>query len=329
MKKKFICNRVTQNPSNRITVPKLSRIFHSSPSGIYALLILMISMFLFSCEDREPVVEEPDKTVLTDGKSLSEMTNSELKEYFESLDLSDRKPNYTRTWTDTLSPEEFARFQNKISVRSGYDCGINIKLNIDGTSSTTDVTVYEAGTITEVASETNMEDGDDFDVTINGDTDYDIVIEDYPNTYFGSLEVDPDWGGKTVIPLDYQAPTTYDDYNFECPAPTDGTCDAYVSVYKHSGDANEYRLVVVPDSGIPDVVDGLTGNPAQEKDFHIDESRTYDFYIYSPEGGMSETFDVKIIRADGIAHGYNFFGEDMSDETDIPVTTGFDYFECP
>lgn len=310
----------------------LSQKISSSHSGIYALLIVMMSMFLFSCED-QPVSLEDDQITQQENNGLSKMTKADKLKYFGVSDLSQLEPGYTYTWMDTLNAEDRTQTQPKISLRSSYTCGINVEMYFSGTGDTAKVTVYEANTMTVVHGPVLMTTGDNFDMTISGAKDYDFKVEPLKNpinSMYGNLIVDPDWGGKTIYYLSGSGPYLFEDFHFECPEPTDGTCDAYVSVYQYSGSASTYTLRVDPDVGPTFKVSGITGNPNDEKSFTIDEDRTYKFEITAVGGGSSESFGVQIIRPDQIAHNKSFYGVDMTvPDPYVLVFDQFDYFDCP
>lgn len=173
---------------------------------------------------------------------------------------------------------------------------------------------------------------DDFAMTISGAKDYDFKLEPIDNptsSTWGTLSVDPDWGGKTIYYFSGVGPHLFEDYHFECPAATNGTCDAYVSVDQYSGAASGYVLDVDPTGHTPFQVSPITGNPSNEVAFGIDESWTYDFDIETVGGSTSESFSVEIIRPDGIAHVRSFYGYDMTGDPPTYLFDTFDYFECP
>ncbi|WP_236981135.1 hypothetical protein, partial [Membranihabitans maritimus] len=157
-----------------------SRILPGSPSGMYALLILMMSMFLFSCEEKEPVVEEPAPSELSDTKKFSEMTEAELIEYFENVDVSDLKVNHDDFKVEKLTPEEFSQVR-RITTRSTYDCDMDVTIHLDSPADDADVTVFIAGTMTVHRAKETIDDGNGFTMTINGGEDYDFKIEDPDN----------------------------------------------------------------------------------------------------------------------------------------------------
>lgn len=295
----------------------------------------MAALLVFtSCEEEKPAVEKADQTSLLSGKELMAMTPEEQAEYFAKIDVSQLKPGYTKTWTDTLSADEFAKYRSIISLRASEKCGVVVTAYIyPGGPDSADVTVYEAGTSTVYRAKERLADGDDFWMEIDGADEYDFVTA-HPNNPSGSisgyLEIDPDWGGKTLAFFSDNGSHTYPNYNFVCPPESmDGTCDAYISVFHKSGTATNYNVIATHSgSPIPILIDQITGNPTQSKSFTCDENEIYNFFIYS-NGGANESFDVSIIRPDGIAHGYNLYNRDMSNQTVNTITLDFDYFECP
>jgi len=299
---------------------------------MYALLIAIMSMFLFSCED-QPVSLENDQITQQENNDLSKMTKADKLKYFGVSDLSQLEAGYTYTWMDTLNAEERIKTRPEISLRSNYDCGINVKMYFSGSGDTANVTVYEANNPLIVHGPVLMADGDNFDMTISGSKDYDFKVEPLKNpinSMYGNLIVNPDWGGKSIYYLSGSGPFLFEDYHFECPEPTDGTCDAYVAVYQLSGVATEYSLKITPDVGTSFDVYPISGD-GSELDFEIDEDRTYKFEITAVGGGSSESFGVQIIRPDDVAHNKSFYSVDMSvPDTYVTVLpAGFDYFECP
>lgn len=299
--------------------------------------MLMAVLLVFTgCEEESPVLEQSEPTELLSGKELQTMTQEELADYFEIIDLTQIQPGYIETWTDTLSAEEFAKYKSVISLRSSEKCGVVVTPYIDpGGPDSAYVTIFEAGTSNVYRAKEKFADGDDFWMEIDGADFYDFVTE-HPTNPTGSidgyLEIDPDWGGKTLAFFSGNGPHTYSDYNFECPPDSpDGTCDAYLEVRQLAGSATDYTIIVDPSVGSDIIRSGFTGDPDEKKSFTCDENLTYNFKVSSNSGGISESFIVSIIRPDGIAHSYNMFGVDMSNSTSSPVqvTNDFDFFECP
>lgn len=307
-------------------ISKLSRILYSSHSGIYALLILMMSMFLFSCEDQ---LLDPEYD------NLSEMTSAEKLKFFGVTDLSQLKPGYTYTWIDTLDREEAKVVrQNLISTRSSYDCGINVMVSLSQSTDTVTVNVYEANTSVKVHGPVIMTDGDDFDMEINGSKDYDFEVIPFDinmDRTFASLIVNPDWGSKWVFGFPNYGPILIEDYHFDCPEPTDGTCDAAVAVYQLSGTAETYTLKIIPDVGDSFLKHNIPGDGSANIKYLIDQDRTYAFEITTKNGSSSESFTVQIIRPDNVAYNKTFYGADMSARPSpfLLVFDQFDYFRCP
>lgn len=261
------------------------------------------------------------------------MTGADKLKYFGVSDLSQLKPGYTYTWIDTLNAEERMEIRPEISLRSSYNCGVNVEMYFSGSGDTATVTAYEANTNTIVHGPVDMAHGDNFDMTINGSKDYDFKVEPFEdpiNSMFGNFIVDPDWGGKSIYSFSGSGSYLFEDYQFEGPAPTDGTCDAYVAVYHLSGIATKYTLKVIPDVGIPFEVGPILGDDS-EVDFEIDEDRTYEFEIKAEDGGTSESFSIQIIRPDNVAHHKSFYGVDMSVPNPYLIVFSyvFDYFDCP
>lgn len=295
--------------------------------------MLIGGLFLITgCETEEPVGVKSEHTEALNTPDFASMTLEELSEYFLDMDRSQMKPMYTKTWIDTLTAEEASRHRNMISVRGSYNCGVVVKLRIYAPADSADVTVYEAGTTNVYRATERLGDGESFWMEINGDDYYDFVVEK-PGDPTGSIqvyfEVDPDWGGPSTTLFSGNGPHIFYDYNFACPEPTDGTCNAYISVYKQSGTASSYNVIAITDQMEIIPINGISGNPSDDVPFLCNEDRTYDFYIYALNGSSNETFNVGIIRPDDVMHGYSFRNVDMTNNTVIPVTTGFDYFECP
>lgn len=299
--------------------------------------MLMAVLLVFTgCEEESPVLEQSEPTELLSGKELQTMTQEELADYFEIIDLTQIQPGYIETWTDTLSAEEFAKYKSVISLRSSEKCGVVVTPYIDpGGPDSAYVTIFEAGTSNVYRAKEKFADGDDFWMEIDGADFYDFVTE-HPTNPTGSidgyLEIDPDWGGKTLAFFSGSGPHTYSDYNFECPPDSpDGTCDAYLEVRRLAGSATDYTIEVHPDVDNEFDVGTFTGSPSQSIPFTCDQAQTYEFKVKSSSGGASESLVVSIIRPDGIAHSYNMFGVDLSNSTSSPVpfTNDFDFFDCP
>lgn len=323
----------SQGVQLKFTLPNLSRILPNKTTSIYALLIVVVSMFLSSCED-QPLNPQKDQHITQANIDLNQLTKVEKLKYFGVTDLSQLRPGYTYTWIDTLDTHgaDFIR-QNKIATRSSFNCGINVKVSLSQPTDTVTVNVYEANTTMKIHGPVVMSDGDDFDMDINGSKDYDFEVIPFDinmDRTFASLLVNPDWGSKSFYGFPYYGPILIEDYHFDCPAPTDGTCDAYVAVNHLSGIATKYTLKVIPDVGIPFEVGPILGDDS-EVDFEIDEDRTYEFEIKAEDGGTSESFSIQIIRPDNVAHHKSFYGVDMS----VPnpylnvFSYVFDYFDCP
>src|SRR5690606_36460040 len=300
----------------------------------YILPIVLISILWYSCDEETPLTgqQNSDETSLNDGNKLLDMTEADLMKYYGVKDVSQLVPGYTYSFIDTLDTEELKRIRRKLSVRSSEDCGINVELLISGPADTARVTVYEANTSTVVHGPVLMVDSDDFNMTINGAEYYDFEIEPIDNptgSSMGNLVVDPDWGGKTIFSFSAPGIDFNEDYHFECPEATDGTCDAYASVKKHAGSVAKYSLGVDPDQGTYFPVNGIPDIPFDETPFAIDETWAYDFSIRANMAGSSESFSVQIIRPDGIAHNKSFYGIDMSSPHFETLFEDFNYFDCP
>lgn len=294
---------------------------------------MISSVLIFtSCEQKEPVLEEIVENELF-FPDFTLMSQNELIAYFENVDLSSLRPAYAKTWTDTLNAEEFLESRKSVPTRSSYDCEIFLKPYLNPPLDSIDITVYLANTTTVYRDKERVGDRQVVPMMINGADYYDFKLQhpdDSTGNISGYLEIDPVWGGISIyfFPI-WPGPHTFIDYNFECLEPTNGICDAYVNVYKRSGSASEYGILIF-ENGIPLMtISGLTGDISQRLPFTCDETKSYDFYVYCENGSASETFDVNIIRPDYVSHAYNMINMDMSDRSYKFVIGNFDYFKCP
>jgi len=265
---------------------------------------------------------------MSGGKIFTEMTPEEKQVYVESLNFREGESNYIKTWIDSSAHAPGVR-QNRLALRSSYNCGINVELSIYGPADTARVTVYEANTSTVVHGPVLMVDNDDFNMTINGARDYDFELEPIDNptsSTGGSLTIDPDWGSKSIYFFHGPGIELYEDYHFECPAPSpDGKCDAEVAIEKYGGDATSYYVEFDDGSPNPPGVT-VSGVWNDFKSIEIDETKTYDIIITpQPPSVVYEDYRVYIVRPDQISHFYYMFH--------LGNTTGnindFNYLECP
>ncbi len=256
------------------------------------------------------------------------MTPSEKRAYVKTLNFQEGESNYIKTWVDS-SYDAPPTDQKRIKLRSSYSCGINVKLYIHGPADTARVTVYKANTSTIVHGPVLMTGYDDFDMTIDGDTDYDFKLEPIDNpssSTSGNFIVDPDWGSKTVYYFSGAGPHLFEDFNFECPTPSpDGTSEAAVAIDKYSGSATKYKVNFDDGSNqfTVDVSGDLTYKP-----FTIDETKTYNVTIdaFGDNSGNYEDYTVQIARPDQIVHVYYMYHPDT---TAGIIKDNITYFECP
>lgn len=138
-------------------------------------LMLMAALLVFtSCEEENKIVDLPE--TLGSTTDLVDMTEEEMREYFKNVNINEFKSDFDKLTIDTLFIKKISQ-HNTISVRSSFNCVVNVKLSISGPSNTADIAVYEAGTSTLVYGPVSMTHGDDFDMTINGATYYDFKVE--------------------------------------------------------------------------------------------------------------------------------------------------------
>lgn len=288
----------------------------------------MVCIMLLSCEEENPIQTKQNNMIELEGKDFTEMTQEEKQAYVESLNFREGESNYIMTWVDSTAHLPTSRHK-RLTLRSAYNCGINVELLIDGPADTARVTVYEANTTTVVHGPVLMVDNDDFNMTINGSEYYDfelVPIDNPTSSTMGNLIVDPDWGGKTVYFFSGPGTNLYQDYQFECPAPSpDGKCDAEVAIEKYGGDAMAYDVEF--DDGATQNTVRVSGIWNDFKSIEIDETKTYDITI-TPVGsgsGVYEDYRVNIVRPDQISHFYYMYhpGNTTGNVNDI------NYLECP
>lgn len=267
---------------------------------------------------------------MSGGKIFTEMTQEEKQAYVESLNFREGESNYIMTWVDSSVRKPIDR-QNRITVRSSYNCGINVELLIRGPADTARVTVYEANTSTILYGPVLMVDNDDFNMTINGAEYYDFELEPIDNptsSTRGNLVVDPDWGGKTIYSFSGPGTNLYQDFQFECPAPSpDGKCDAEVAITKYGGDATKYIVTFDDGTGGPHPFVEVSGVWNDFEPIEIDETKTYDIKIEAvgSGSGVYEDYRFNIVRPDQISHFYYMYhlGNTTGNINDI------NYLECP
>ena len=296
--------------------------------------MMMVLLVFTSCEEEEPVYEKPEESVLTELKDFRNMTDEEALDYFKNLGIDKMESNYESFRIDSL-PLKSGRLNNVISVRSGYDCDVNVELSIGGPSNTAIVTVYDAGTSTIVEGPENMTNGDDFDMTINGADNYDFKIEPTGSPGSGTsgqLVIDPYYGGKTIAPFTGAGPHYVYNYNYQCPQPTDGTCDVELDITKLAGSATKYQVAVIPsDFSLPfpyagNVLPGTFGSESVQ--MHIDDSKIYNIAVKPNPGSTYERFSVRITTP-YLAYSYTFTLDTTDPNEEQALISNFDYFDCP
>uniref|UniRef100_UPI001F30F5B8 hypothetical protein n=1 Tax=Membranihabitans maritimus TaxID=2904244 RepID=UPI001F30F5B8 len=165
-------------------------------------------------------------------------------------------------------------------------------------------------------------------MTINGGEDYDFKIEDPDNpsaSISGYIELEPHWGSDDLEFFSGTGPHLVEDYNFECPAPTDGTCEAAANIRQLSGTATSYTVVVLIGSSFHALLTGFTGNPSQYKYYDIDETESYTFVSQADNGG-SEDYSLRIVRPDATALSYYYYDRAPEEQSQTPAISSFD---CP
>ncbi len=326
---------IIQKQSNR-SLSKKPNLYFAPPLKIrnkiffsfwkYTLAVMMIC-YLYSCEKGNPIHPEQERIAMSGGKIFTEMTPEEKQVYVESLNFREGESNYIKTWIDSSAHAPGVR-QNRLALRSSYNCGINVELSIYGPADTARVTVYEANTSTVVHGPVLMVDNDDFNMTISGAEYYDFKIEPIDNptgSTMGNLIVDPDWGGKTIYSFSGPGIDFNEDFHFECPAPEpDGTCYAEVAIEKYAGDADSYQIEF--DDGTTKSYVTVSGVWNDFEPIEIDEQMTYDIKITpQPPSAVYEDYRFNILRPDQISHFYYMYhlGNTTGNINDI------NYLECP
>ncbi len=295
----------------------------------YGLPVILISMLWYSCDEETPLHPEQDSITVLAGKDFSEMTQEEKQAYVQSLNFGEGESNYLRTWVDSTAHSPTSR-QKRITVRSPYNCGINVELSIYGPADTARVIVYEANTATVVHGPVLMVDNDDFNMTISGAKDYDFTVEPIDNPTFstgGSLTIDPDWGGKSLYFFHGAGVELFEDFHFECPAPNpDGKCDAEVAIEKYGGNATSYD-VEFDDGVAPPRTINVSGVWNDFKSIEIDKTMTYDITItpVNSGSGVYEDYRFNIVRPDQISHFYYMYHEGGTEG----YVNDISYFDCP
>src|SRR5690606_2351321 len=165
-------------------------------------------------------------------------------------------------------------------------------------------------------------------MTIDGGDFYDFKIENPNNptgSISGSIELEPHWGVDDLEFFSGSGPHYVEDYNFECPAPTNGTCQASANIRQISGTATDYTVVVLENGSFSDVLVGFTGNPSQYKYYDIDETESYTF-ISQADNGSSEDYSLRIVRPDATTLSYYYYGRSPLDGATTPAISSFN---CP
>jgi len=88
----------------KFTLPNLSRILPKKPTSIYALVILMISMFLFSCEVENISTDQNDTRI-----------EIPMKEDYLSFSSYDQFSKFLQSPDDFMTPESFLSLSSHLS----------------------------------------------------------------------------------------------------------------------------------------------------------------------------------------------------------------------
>jgi len=319
------CERKNFLIAGRI-LPNFSRKLRSNSIGMYALLMAMMSLFLFSCDDPGQTMD--DMAVSDEWKSmpdLSTLSKEELVEYFEEYKFGERgSPPVSIEITDV----EGLPATPKIKTRNSAKCDVEITL-IGGPPSSTDsaiVEIYENDLLidsytlyNEVKILVEIDDANEYKYKV-------IPLGDTSNPYL-TLRVGLKYGTKWIYTGITDVFTTYVE-TYTCPESTGGMCDIEWEIIRHSGTATSYHILLLPEDGpLYELVTGnfLLGDPPLPRT--VNSNFSYTLYITPTGGGPNEFFTFRTTTPYlNVSMNFNL---DMTDPNNRAVVPNFDYYDCP
>src|SRR5690625_588222 len=307
-------------------LPNFFRKLRSSSIGMYALLMAMMSLFLFSCDDPEPAMD--DMVVSDEWRSmpdLSTLSKEELVEYFKEYKFGERgSPPMSIEITDV----EGLPATPKIKTRNSLKCDVEITLTSRSSSSTDSATleIYENDILVDSYK---MHHTPKFLWEIDDANEYKykiIPLGDTSNTelYF---QVGLKYGSVWVYNI-YGTYTTQP-FNYTCPEPTGGICEVEWTITQYAGSATHYDVIFWPTSGPFTNYEGGTLYPGTPLTKTINSNFSYDLLIV-PQGSSSSREFFRFMTSTPYLNVGIMFDLDMTDpnqqQGEYP---NFDYFDCP
>ncbi|MBY5956956.1 hypothetical protein KUV50_02335 [Membranicola marinus] len=263
----------------RFVLPNLPRILPKKPTSIYPLLILMMSMLLFSCEDQEPVIQ--------DSKTHIFETVDEILEYHSTL-----KDGFEENYID-VKIEDIKEGDRDIrpSLRSSLSCDLEVSFYRDANSSTDSATV-EIYKNSSPWKSYDMEDKQKITVVIDDADSYQYKVTPLGDTsnVDMSLKAGLKFGTKTIFPgiIGSYISTSR---TYTCPTPTGGICEINICTDKIWGNATGY-LVFVRENGT--LIDYYPIDNGKCKTISIDENNNYKFDIAPIGNGTNERYTLRL-----------------------------------
>ena len=305
-------------------LPNFFRKLYNNSFGMYALLMAMMSLFLISCDDPEPTMD--DMAVSDEWRSmpdLSTLSKEELVEYFKEYKFGERgSPPMSIEITDMQGLPATP----KIKTRNSLKCDVEITLTSRPSSSTdsANLEIYENDILVDSYKMYHtpkflweIDDANEYKYKI-------IPLGDTSHAEF-DLKAGLKYGTKTIYPGITGIFTTYPE-TYTCPEPTFGNCEIELCTRKLGGDATGYTIVIF-ENDIPLGVKNTAASSSYSCDsLMIDDSNTYRFLIFVDDSGPNEGFNFSV-STPYLNYGYTFMlnsGTPSYGEVD-----NFTYFDCP
>src|SRR5690625_1126184 len=318
------CKRKNFLIAGRI-LPNFFRKLYSSSTGMHALLMAMMSLFLFSCDDPGQTMD--DITVSDEWRSmpdLNTLSKEELVEYFKEYKFGERgSPPMSIEITDV----EGLPATPKIKTRNSAKCDLEITL-LGGPPSSTDSATLELYENDILMDSYTLYDKVKIFVEIDDANEYKykiIPLGDVSNPKF-YFQVGLKYGSLWVYNIDGEYTTQ--PFNYTCPEPTGGMCEVEWTITKYAGSATHYEVYMIPTDNYYPAMKFDTLYPGVPVSLTRDSNRDYNILIYPSPGSSLEFF--RFMTSTPYLNVALMFDLDMTDPNQQEgFYPNFDYYDCP